>query len=102
MSNPGFTLIYIHVLTRAEVLLFFFWYCHKRGKETRLEKETVVDSEGRIIELDDDLMIEGSGSRTPRETGQESSERETDSRRPKRKPMPADSDSRGSSGGARK
>lgn len=42
------------------VLLFVFWYCHKRGREVRLEKEgkpVVVDSEGRIVELDDDPMI---------------------------------------------
>jgi hypothetical protein len=24
------------------VLLFVFWYCHKRGKETRLEKERLA------------------------------------------------------------
>jgi hypothetical protein len=24
------------------VLLFVFWYCHKRGKETRLEKERIA------------------------------------------------------------
>jgi len=41
------------------VLLFVFWYCHKRGRETRLEREAKVDSEGRIIELDDDPMLDG-------------------------------------------
>ncbi|PBP28512.1 hypothetical protein BUE80_DR000529 [Diplocarpon rosae] len=48
------------------VLLFVFWYCHKRGREVRLEKEAKVDSEGRIIELDDDPMLpsgESSNSR---------------------------------------
>lgn len=40
------------------VLLFVFWYCHKRGKETRLERERTVDSNGRIIELDEDPMLE--------------------------------------------
>jgi hypothetical protein len=42
------------------VLLFFFWYCHKRGKEVRLEKEEkerMVDSNGRIVELEDDAML---------------------------------------------
>ncbi|KAJ5040524.1 uncharacterized protein L3040_006178 [Drepanopeziza brunnea f. sp. 'multigermtubi'] len=39
------------------ILLFVFWYCHKRGREVRLEKEAKVDSEGRIIELDDDPML---------------------------------------------
>ncbi|KAG4423847.1 hypothetical protein IFR04_002992 [Cadophora malorum] len=41
------------------VLLFVFWYCHKRGREVRLEREAKVDSEGRIIELDDDVMLPG-------------------------------------------
>lgn len=57
------------------VLLFVFWYCHKRGRETRLEREAKVDSQGRIIELDDDPMLESgpgrpgaSRSRTDTET----------------------------------
>lgn len=41
------------------VLLFVFWYCHKRGKETRLIREKTVDSNGRIVELEDDPMVEG-------------------------------------------
>jgi hypothetical protein len=28
------------------VLLFVFWYCHKRGRETRLEKEGLTAQEG--------------------------------------------------------
>lgn len=47
------------MLTRTPVLLFVFWYCHKRGREVRLEREAKVDSEGRVIELDDDPMLEG-------------------------------------------
>jgi len=43
------------------VLLFVFWYCHKRGREVRIERETKLDSQGRIIELDDDPMIGPSG-----------------------------------------
>lgn len=39
------------------VLLFVFWYCHKRGREVRLEKERTVDSNGRIVELQDDPML---------------------------------------------
>ena len=27
------------------VLLFVFWYCHKRGKETRLEREREADGQ---------------------------------------------------------
>ena len=44
------------------VLLFVFWYCHKRGREERIKKESsaqIVDSEGRIIELEDDPMLAG-------------------------------------------
>ena len=40
--------------------MFVFWYCHKRGREVRLGKDgkmEVVNSEGRIVELDDDLML---------------------------------------------
>ncbi|TAQ87122.1 hypothetical protein B7494_g4518 [Chlorociboria aeruginascens] len=40
------------------VLLFVFWYCHKRGREVRLEKARIVDSEGRVTELEDDAMLE--------------------------------------------
>ncbi|KAL6705803.1 hypothetical protein ACN47E_006441 [Coniothyrium glycines] len=30
------------------VLLFVFWYCHKRGRETRLEKERLTAEEAQI------------------------------------------------------
>ena len=33
------------------VLLFVFWYCHKRGRETRLEKERLL-TEAEIEKLD--------------------------------------------------
>lgn len=45
------------------VLLFVFWYCHKRGREERLKREgaaVVVDSEGRIVELEDDPLLPSS------------------------------------------
>ncbi|EFQ88666.1 hypothetical protein CFE70_009961 [Pyrenophora teres f. teres 0-1] len=29
------------------ILLFVFWYCHKRGRETRLEKERLAAEEGQ-------------------------------------------------------
>ncbi|EHK97444.1 hypothetical protein M7I_6781 [Glarea lozoyensis 74030] len=36
------------------VLMFFFWYCHKRGREVRIERENApVDANGRIIEVDE-------------------------------------------------
>ncbi|KFY21359.1 hypothetical protein V493_07473 [Pseudogymnoascus sp. VKM F-4281 (FW-2241)] len=61
------------------VLLFFFWYCHKRGREVRLAAEgktEEVDSEGRIVELDDDPALE------PRTSAKaESKRRSRDSRR---------------------
>ena len=84
------------------VLLFFFWYCHKRGKETRLEreeKERATGGEGRITELDDDPMLEGAEDRTPQETGHEASGGDKESQRLKRKPVSADH-SRGPSGSA--
>lgn len=30
----------------CQVLLFVFWYCHKRGRETRLAKEKLSAEEG--------------------------------------------------------
>ncbi|KAI9858353.1 MAG: hypothetical protein M1824_004374 [Vezdaea acicularis] len=40
------------------ILLFVFWYCHKRGREVRLEKEKAeadkLASEGRIEDLRDE------------------------------------------------
>ncbi|KAK1836613.1 hypothetical protein QBC39DRAFT_338542 [Podospora conica] len=43
------------------LLLFVLWYCHKRGREVRLEKEKsevgVVDGAERIEELPDDLAL---------------------------------------------
>ncbi|KAH8803157.1 hypothetical protein F5884DRAFT_497569 [Xylogone sp. PMI_703] len=38
------------------VLLFVFWYCHKRGREVRLEREKSVN-EGSAIEQDDDSRL---------------------------------------------
>jgi len=55
------------------VLLFVFWYCHKRGRETRLERERVVDSEGRIIELEDDAMLDEAGPERSHTLGNNSS-----------------------------
>jgi len=44
------------------LLLFVLWYCHKRGREERLEREKaeatgVVDGSGRIEELPDDPTL---------------------------------------------
>ncbi|KAH6716036.1 hypothetical protein BKA61DRAFT_602397 [Leptodontidium sp. MPI-SDFR-AT-0119] len=63
------------------VLLFVFWYCHKRGREVRLEREAKVDSEGRIIELEDDVMLprpngESSSSHSRPSTSRRNTERE--------------------------
>ncbi|KAL9631387.1 MAG: hypothetical protein Q9164_005925 [Protoblastenia rupestris] len=38
------------------VLLFVFWYCHKRGREVRLEKERLL-TESEIAKLDDGILI---------------------------------------------
>ncbi|KIW08393.1 uncharacterized protein PV09_01305 [Verruconis gallopava] len=48
------------------LLLFVFWYCHKRGKETRLEKERLAaqdaasdsDFEQTSSELEDSTLLE--------------------------------------------
>ena len=42
------------------MLLFVFWYCHKRGKEVRLEKERLL-TEAEIAALDDDAPATSSG-----------------------------------------
>lgn len=44
------------------VLMFVLWYCHKRGREVRLEKEkadaeTPIDGSDRIEELPDDPLL---------------------------------------------
>lgn len=63
------------------LLLFVLWYCHKRGREVRLEKEdaaNAVDGSDRIEELPDDpalpapsssgnpIIVEPSGSKAGR------------------------------------
>lgn len=61
----------MHTLDRAlandvPVLLFVFWYCHKRGKETRLEKERLAaenagddsDVDQTASELDESVVLE--------------------------------------------
>lgn len=57
LSHPLDPLYFLTLI----VLLFVFWYCHKRGREVRLAAEgkvQVVDSEGRIVELEDDPALE--------------------------------------------
>ena len=39
------------------VLLFVFWYCHKRGRETRLEKERLL-TEAEIAQLDKEVAVD--------------------------------------------
>ncbi|KAL9009341.1 MAG: hypothetical protein Q9173_005621 [Seirophora scorigena] len=46
------------------VLLFVFWYCHKRGKEVRLQEERAL-TEKEMAELDEKLAAENT---TPRMT----------------------------------
>lgn len=63
-----------------------FWYCHKRGRETRLAREAIVDSEGRVIELEDDAMLNEGGpsvnsARTNGNTNASSNGERPDSRR---------------------
>lgn len=46
------------------VLMFVLWYCHKRGKDVRLEKEKAeaAEMEGRVEELSDIDSAIGSAS----------------------------------------
>jgi len=66
MTVSTISRIYICLCDRTNihvVLLFVFWYCHKRGREERLKREgepVVVDSEGRIVELEDDPLLASS------------------------------------------
>lgn len=44
--------------------MFVLWYCHKRGREVRLEREksaseTPIDGSSRIEELPDDPLLPG-------------------------------------------
>ncbi|KAK3324312.1 hypothetical protein B0T19DRAFT_228071 [Cercophora scortea] len=50
------------------LLLMVLWYCHKRGREVRLDKEkaeNVVDGSSRIEELPDDPALPAPGTATP-------------------------------------
>jgi hypothetical protein len=43
--------------------MFVVWYCHKRGREVRLEKEKSMSGGSRVEELPDDAeTAEGSNS----------------------------------------
>jgi hypothetical protein len=64
-----------HLLTRRKktVLLFVFWYCHKRGKETRLEKEKLAAQDAQdaqdaqsdlesVSDMSDSIMVNDTDS----------------------------------------
>lgn len=40
------------------ILMFVFWYCHKRGKEARLARETGTGKEGEAAAEDGDIEVE--------------------------------------------
>jgi hypothetical protein len=44
------------------LLLFVFWYCHKRGRETRLEKEKLAveadDGDETVSDLEESALLE--------------------------------------------
>jgi hypothetical protein len=54
------------LLILFQVLLFVFWYCHKRGRETRLERERLAaeqaeadsDFEQTSSELDESVILD--------------------------------------------
>ncbi|KAI9844022.1 MAG: hypothetical protein M1837_005957 [Sclerophora amabilis] len=69
------------------VLLFVFWYCHKRGREVRLAKEKLATDEctdaegsGRVEELEDDQMLEGEIDLTQPLVGRRSSDNNSNSK----------------------
>ncbi|KAH6688037.1 hypothetical protein F5X68DRAFT_206764 [Plectosphaerella plurivora] len=71
------------------LLLLVLWYCHKRGRETRLERERSqqsVDGAGRIEELPDDPMLPGPPSRSSSYRSGHRSGSSRDSRRGSRTP----------------
>lgn len=50
------------------MLLFVLWYCHKRGREVRLEREKSADGvsgKDRVEELPDDPALPASSTGTP-------------------------------------
>lgn len=57
------------MLTGHPVLLLVLWYCHKRGREVRLERENSerngppIDGAARVEELPDDPMLPAPVSR---------------------------------------
>ena len=58
------------------VLMFVFWYCHKRGKEVRLAKEgegdaaTDLEAEDTVDEEDDDNDDDGNVHDAEKELGE--------------------------------
>lgn len=64
------------------VLLFVLWYCHKRGREVRLEREkseSAVDGSSRIEELPDDPALPAPGTvATTRAVGEAGESSSTD------------------------
>ncbi|KAF2665398.1 hypothetical protein BT63DRAFT_416962 [Microthyrium microscopicum] len=49
------------------ILLFVLWYCHKRGKETRLGKEKVPGEESDVSasDMEESLVVEDVSERNP-------------------------------------
>ncbi|KAI7605275.1 hypothetical protein KC346_g11099, partial [Hortaea werneckii] len=53
------------------ILMFVFWYCHKRGRETRLAREADAEKEGKGYEEDRSAEV------SDEESGQPSSDEKT-------------------------
>ena len=53
-SFPNFLTVAALANDVSSVLLFVFWYCHKRGRETRLEKERLL-TEAEIAQLEKEI-----------------------------------------------
>lgn len=67
-------LLLIKVANCFLVLLFVLWYCYKRGREVRLEREqteNTIDGGDRIEELPDDPTLPAPPPRTEVTTADE-------------------------------
>jgi hypothetical protein len=76
----------IRCLTQDEtVLLFVFWYCHKRGKETRLARESaaktpVSESDIEVSDPEESVILEKPSDKA--EGSPSGAEHQTDENRP--------------------
>ena len=56
------------LLTRLEVLLFVFWYLHKRGRETRLAREAGLKEADESSDIEPSDVEENDNDERVKET----------------------------------